>query len=95
MRPGQVVVLGDRVARLVVGVYGLGGEADEDGLPVVGELDNEGAVLPDAVVAGPTLRVALVHMHVVDAFAIVKGRAKEINGRVLGDGPVDQRLKLV
>ena len=59
------------------------------------KLEDEGAVLEDAVVARPASGVALVLVHVVDALAVVKGRTEDVDCGFGGEGAVEEGLELV
>lgn len=82
----------------VVGVPTFGLEGDEDGGPGLfgGQMDEEGAILPDAVVAAVAVqRIALVHVYFVDAVDLTGvgiGAAEGVDDAVfIGDGHVKQR----
>ena len=82
----QRIQAGNGMSGPVVGVPGLALEREQDRDPLVlgGEVHQQAAVLPGAVVGGEPAAVALVHVNVVDA---VSWREAEDLVRHAGSGP--------
>jgi len=96
--PSLVIFSRQGVAGILGAVFcvdGLGCESDEDGGPMVLELDKNATVLIDAIVLGVFLGVALVLVVVVDTLAVVEMGAEDVDGGLGGDGLVKNRLQLV